>query len=65
MESLSEEQMTTRSHDAYAYVRGVNYHPSYCTTLYETWDRFDMKVWGTEIRQPITIGFHPYPGWWV
>ncbi len=32
-------------------VRGFNYSPSYCTTLYESWDNFDAKIWRTEITR--------------
>jgi hypothetical protein len=32
-------------------IRGFNYNPSYCTTLYEAWDRFDAQAWRTEIRR--------------
>ena len=45
------EQMEEKRHDAYAFVRGFNYQPSYCTTLYEMWDSFDERVWQTEIER--------------
>ncbi|MCC6443894.1 MAG: hypothetical protein IT210_10630 [Armatimonadetes bacterium] len=32
-------------------MRGFNCNPSYCTTLYEMWDRFDRNVWTREIKR--------------
>jgi endo-1,4-beta-mannosidase len=43
--------MANQSTDDYRNVRGFNYNPSYCATLYEAWDRFDAAVWRTEIQR--------------